>query len=215
MNNPGKVWCCWQRGYHLTPGKGFPWWAAAGCGFTGANQGSAYHVASTTIATTLPQTRQVLLARAARAALGEVRPGHSGRGWVGGIEESRTAWGGGPPCLLCWQPLQQPDLLVPLQYGSGTANTALAFHHGRILALHEADLPYVVSGLGGVGGRGSTRSFSFIPSENVCSRTRGTVGVAWPGYKSTDNWPPSVFLLAAAGCSMAGRQPADCQQALI
>ena len=29
--------------------------------------------------------------------------------------------------------------------GSGTANTALAFHAGKILALHEGDLPYSVS----------------------------------------------------------------------
>lgn len=28
--------------------------------------------------------------------------------------------------------------------GSGCANTALAFHAGKLLALHEADLPYAL-----------------------------------------------------------------------
>lgn len=28
------------------------------------------------------------------------------------------------------------------QEGLGTANTALAYHAGRVLALHEGDLPY-------------------------------------------------------------------------
>jgi carotenoid cleavage dioxygenase len=37
-----------------------------------------------------------------------------------------------------------PVLSIRLQHGDGTANTALAFHAGRLLALHEADLPYVV-----------------------------------------------------------------------
>lgn len=30
------------------------------------------------------------------------------------------------------------------QEGLGTANTALAFHAGRLLALHEGDLPYAL-----------------------------------------------------------------------
>ncbi len=34
-------------------------------------------------------------------------------------------------------------LLRPAQ-GVGTANTALAFHAGRLLALNECDLPYAV-----------------------------------------------------------------------
>jgi carotenoid cleavage dioxygenase len=33
-----------------------------------------------------------------------------------------------------------------LEKGVGTANTSLFFHAGRLLALHEGDLPYQVSG---------------------------------------------------------------------
>ncbi len=40
-------------------------------------------------------------------------------------------------------------LLLPLgspawQHGTGTGNTALAAHAGRLLALHEGDLPYAL-----------------------------------------------------------------------
>lgn len=31
-----------------------------------------------------------------------------------------------------------------MQDGLGTANTALAFHAGRLLSLHEGDLPYAL-----------------------------------------------------------------------
>ena len=32
----------------------------------------------------------------------------------------------------------------PCQHGTGTGNTALATHAGRLLALHEGDLPYAL-----------------------------------------------------------------------
>ena len=38
---------------------------------------------------------------------------------------------------------------VHLDKGTGTANTAVAFHAGRLLALHDDDLPYAVGGGGG------------------------------------------------------------------
>ncbi|CAN0917397.1 Carotenoid 9,10(9',10')-cleavage dioxygenase 1 [Linum grandiflorum] len=34
--------------------------------------------------------------------------------------------------------------VLDISYGLGTANTALVYHHGRLLALHEGDKPYVV-----------------------------------------------------------------------
>lgn len=37
-----------------------------------------------------------------------------------------------------------------LEQGTGTANTSLVFHAGRLLALHEGDLPYQVRTDGGL-----------------------------------------------------------------
>ncbi|XP_062115357.1 carotenoid 9,10(9',10')-cleavage dioxygenase 1-like [Humulus lupulus] len=34
--------------------------------------------------------------------------------------------------------------VLDLSYGNGTANTALVYHHGKLLALSEADKPYVI-----------------------------------------------------------------------
>ncbi|THU62190.1 hypothetical protein C4D60_Mb01t02510 [Musa balbisiana] len=34
--------------------------------------------------------------------------------------------------------------ILDVSYGTGTANTALVYHHGKLLALSEADKPYVV-----------------------------------------------------------------------
>jgi carotenoid cleavage dioxygenase-like enzyme len=54
---------------------------------------------------------------------------------------------GGVCCALA--PASPRSILLPpthppaaQQDGLGTANTALAFHAGRLLALHEGDLPY-------------------------------------------------------------------------
>ncbi|XP_020574534.1 LOW QUALITY PROTEIN: carotenoid 9,10(9',10')-cleavage dioxygenase-like [Phalaenopsis equestris] len=35
-------------------------------------------------------------------------------------------------------------LVLDVSYGTGTANTALIYHHGKLLALHENDKPYVI-----------------------------------------------------------------------
>ncbi|KXZ51783.1 hypothetical protein GPECTOR_11g227 [Gonium pectorale] len=46
--------------------------------------------------------------------------------------------------LLLLQKLFRSLGVVRTENGAGTANTALAFHAGRLLALHEGDLPYGV-----------------------------------------------------------------------
>lgn len=43
------------------------------------------------------------------------------------------------PLLHSWPPPPPP-----CQHGTGTGNTALATHAGRLLALHEGDLPYAL-----------------------------------------------------------------------
>ncbi|CAI0405018.1 unnamed protein product [Linum tenue] len=40
--------------------------------------------------------------------------------------------------------LREKLKVLDMSYGLGTANTALVYHHGRLLALQEADKPYVV-----------------------------------------------------------------------
>ncbi|CAN1342484.1 Carotenoid 9,10(9',10')-cleavage dioxygenase 1 [Linum perenne] len=46
--------------------------------------------------------------------------------------------------MLAIYSLRSKLKLLDLTYGSGTANTALVYHHGKLLALHEGDKPYVV-----------------------------------------------------------------------
>ncbi|KAJ6834458.1 carotenoid 9,10(9',10')-cleavage dioxygenase [Iris pallida] len=41
-------------------------------------------------------------------------------------------------------PLRSKLKVLDVSYGAGTANTALIYHHGKLLALSEADKPYVV-----------------------------------------------------------------------
>ncbi|XP_059311575.1 carotenoid 9,10(9',10')-cleavage dioxygenase 1-like isoform X1 [Lycium ferocissimum] len=40
--------------------------------------------------------------------------------------------------------LRQKLKVLDTSYGNGTANTAMIYHHGKLLALHEGDKPYVV-----------------------------------------------------------------------
>ncbi|XP_062115352.1 carotenoid 9,10(9',10')-cleavage dioxygenase 1-like [Humulus lupulus] len=40
--------------------------------------------------------------------------------------------------------LREKFKVLDLSYGSGTANTALVYHHGKLLALNEGDKPYVL-----------------------------------------------------------------------
>ncbi|XP_039035787.1 carotenoid 9,10(9',10')-cleavage dioxygenase 1-like [Hibiscus syriacus] len=40
--------------------------------------------------------------------------------------------------------LREKAKVLDLSYGNGTANTALIYHHGKLLALQEADKPYVL-----------------------------------------------------------------------
>ena len=47
-----------------------------------------------------------------------------------------------PPCLSAPTLLDLPPCVWCMQNGLGTANTAIACHAGRLLALHEGDLPY-------------------------------------------------------------------------
>ncbi|XVF22947.1 hypothetical protein REPUB_Repub12eG0214900 [Reevesia pubescens] len=42
------------------------------------------------------------------------------------------------------QKLREKANVLDLSYGNGTANTALIYHHGKLLALQEADKPYVL-----------------------------------------------------------------------
>ncbi|XP_022734564.1 carotenoid 9,10(9',10')-cleavage dioxygenase 1-like [Durio zibethinus] len=42
------------------------------------------------------------------------------------------------------QKLREKAKVLDLSYGNGTANTALIYHHGKLLALHEGDKPYVL-----------------------------------------------------------------------
>jgi hypothetical protein len=51
--------------------------------------------------------------------------------------------GSGLVCILVNQFMKMMGVLNTKK-GGGTANTALAFHAGRLLALYEQDLPYVV-----------------------------------------------------------------------
>jgi carotenoid cleavage dioxygenase-like enzyme len=53
---------------------------------------------------------------------------------------------GGPPrwCHLRHQSLCEQVALGMLPDAMGTGNTALAYHAGQLLALHEGDAPYVL-----------------------------------------------------------------------
>uniref|UniRef100_A0A803P489 carotenoid 9,10-dioxygenase n=2 Tax=Cannabis sativa TaxID=3483 RepID=A0A803P489_CANSA len=42
------------------------------------------------------------------------------------------------------QTLRDKFKVLDFSYGNGTANTALVYHHGKLLVLHEADKPYVL-----------------------------------------------------------------------
>ncbi|KAM1263629.1 hypothetical protein ACFX2G_029227 [Malus domestica] len=42
------------------------------------------------------------------------------------------------------QMLREKLKILDISYGLGTGNTALTYHHGKLLALHEADKPYVL-----------------------------------------------------------------------
>ncbi|MCH1921893.1 carotenoid oxygenase family protein, partial [Shewanella sp. A3A] len=42
------------------------------------------------------------------------------------------------------QQLRKKLKVLDFTYGHGTANTALIYHHGKLMALSEADKPYVV-----------------------------------------------------------------------
>ncbi|KAL8161751.1 hypothetical protein V2J09_013240 [Rumex salicifolius] len=42
------------------------------------------------------------------------------------------------------QMLRQKLKVLDMTYGQGTANTALVYHHGKLLALHEGDKPYAL-----------------------------------------------------------------------
>ncbi|KAM1607878.1 hypothetical protein ACFXTH_028594 [Malus domestica] len=42
------------------------------------------------------------------------------------------------------QMLREKLKILDMSYGFGTGNTALTYHHGKLLALHEADKPYVL-----------------------------------------------------------------------
>ncbi|XP_058006907.1 carotenoid 9,10(9',10')-cleavage dioxygenase 1 isoform X1 [Hevea brasiliensis] len=46
--------------------------------------------------------------------------------------------------MVSMQMLRAKLKLLDMSYGQGTANTALIYHHGKLLALQEADKPYVV-----------------------------------------------------------------------
>lgn len=40
--------------------------------------------------------------------------------------------------------LKRKTGILDMKRGSGTANTSLVYHAGRLMALHEGDLPYQV-----------------------------------------------------------------------
>ncbi|WCJ18409.1 9-cis-epoxycarotenoid dioxygenase chloroplastic [Euphorbia peplus] len=46
--------------------------------------------------------------------------------------------------MVNMQILRAKTKVLDMSYGNGTANTALIYHHGKLLALSEADKPYVV-----------------------------------------------------------------------
>ncbi|KAJ0260519.1 hypothetical protein HA466_0067120 [Hirschfeldia incana] len=46
--------------------------------------------------------------------------------------------------MVYLQQLRAKLKVLDVSYGNGTANTALVYHHGKLLALSEADKPYVV-----------------------------------------------------------------------
>ncbi|PON40749.1 Carotenoid cleavage dioxygenase [Trema orientale] len=46
--------------------------------------------------------------------------------------------------MFSFQKLREKFNVLDISYGNGTANTALIYHHGKLLALHEADKPYVL-----------------------------------------------------------------------
>ncbi|XP_070674045.1 carotenoid 9,10(9',10')-cleavage dioxygenase 1-like isoform X2 [Malus domestica] len=46
--------------------------------------------------------------------------------------------------MMNLQMLREKLKILDMSYGFGTGNTALIYHHGKLLALHEADKPYVL-----------------------------------------------------------------------
>ncbi|KAG9151861.1 hypothetical protein Leryth_002133 [Lithospermum erythrorhizon] len=47
-------------------------------------------------------------------------------------------------CMVYMQMLREKLKVLDVSYGMGTANTALVYHHGKLMALSEADKPYIV-----------------------------------------------------------------------
>ncbi|CAA2965319.1 carotenoid 9,10(9',10')-cleavage dioxygenase 1-like isoform X2 [Olea europaea var. sylvestris] len=46
--------------------------------------------------------------------------------------------------MVNMQMLREKLKVLDMSYGHGTANTALVYHHGKLLALHEGDKPYAI-----------------------------------------------------------------------